>query len=98
MTRIACAALYHYSLHETMTLPYSSQLEINTVHINDVCRAMWFCTNQDIIPSGTIFNLSDKSFTTQETVSLTLSLLFKFFILLLLLLLLLFHLVYCNII
>lgn len=69
MTRIICAALYHYSLHESMTLPFSGTLGLSTVHIVDVCTAMWYCAvNHETIPSGSIFNLCDKNDTTQERV------------------------------
>lgn len=70
MTRVICASLYQFSLQESMTLPYSGEIGLNTVHIVDVCTALWYCAiNRDKIPSGSIFNLSDKNDTTQETVS-----------------------------
>jgi nucleoside-diphosphate-sugar epimerase len=70
MTRVICASLYQFSLHESMTLPYSGEIGINTVHIIDVCTALWHCAiNRERIPSGSIFNLSDKNETNQENVS-----------------------------
>lgn len=69
MTRIICATLYHYSLQESMNLPFSGTLGLSTVHIIDVCTAMWHCAvNHQSIPSGSIFNLCDKNETTQESV------------------------------
>eukprot|EP01129_Flabellula_baltica_P007697 TRINITY_DN300_c0_g1_i1.p1 TRINITY_DN300_c0_g1~~TRINITY_DN300_c0_g1_i1.p1 ORF type:complete len:368 (+),score=103.07 TRINITY_DN300_c0_g1_i1:24-1127(+) len=50
-----------------MELLWSKGLKTNTVHVNDVCTALWhLCTNGD---NGAIFNLSDPNDTDQGFVN-----------------------------
>lgn len=44
--RIMAAAIYK-QLGETMKLLWNAELRINTAHINDVCRAIWFVCSRD---------------------------------------------------
>lgn len=44
--RIMAAAIYK-RLGETMKLLWNAELRINTVHINDVCAAIWFLCSRD---------------------------------------------------
>lgn len=61
--RIICAAVYK-KLGEKMKFMWSGDLRLNTVHVYDVCSAMIFAAQQ--LPSGSIYNLADKSDTNQE--------------------------------
>ena len=78
MPRIVCAAAY-VELKETMKYLWDASLKINTVHVSDVCKAMWMVAhkNRVMIPSGTIFNLNDKGDTDVGKVNSILSDLFK---------------------
>ncbi|KAJ8943667.1 hypothetical protein NQ314_009690 [Rhamnusium bicolor] len=44
--RIMAAAIYKH-LGETMKLLWNAELKINTVHVSDVCRAIWFVSSRD---------------------------------------------------
>lgn len=55
--RIIVASIYKH-LGETMKLLWNSDLKINTVHVLDVCRAIWFvCTRDDTIGQVIPLNL-----------------------------------------
>ncbi|KAH3745561.1 NAD-dependent epimerase/dehydratase family protein [Pelomyxa schiedti] len=60
--RIICAAVYKH-LGETMKFLWTEDLRINTVHVLDVCRAMWH--GATTLPVGALYNLCDKNDTTQ---------------------------------
>ncbi|XP_035671032.1 dTDP-glucose 4,6-dehydratase-like [Branchiostoma floridae] len=60
--RILVGAVYK-ELKETMRLLWSPELRTNTVHVTDVCRAIWHLRNTG--NSGQVFNLADKGNTTQ---------------------------------
>lgn len=62
LPRIVVAAIYKY-LGESMKLLWSKGLEMNLVHITDVCRAAWLLTTSG--NSGDVYNLADKGCTTQ---------------------------------
>lgn len=60
MSRIVCAACYtSHGLNETMSLLWDGNMKLNTVHVHDVCRAMWYAIEH--VPNGSIWNLCDKS-------------------------------------
>ena len=61
MPRIVCAAAY-VQLQEKMKLLWDAYVKVNTVHVSDVCTAMWTVahTNMSRIPSGSIYNLCDE--------------------------------------
>jgi len=65
--RIICGAVYKH-LNEKMKFLWSEDLRINTVHVLDVCKAMWHCTT-DKVKIGAVYNLSDKNDTNQEKVN-----------------------------
>jgi len=67
MPRIVCAAAYK-QLNETMKFLWDKTMRVNTVHVDDVCRALFHVT-KDRIPSGTIFNLCDKNDSDQAKVN-----------------------------
>jgi len=54
-------------LNEKMKLLWSSNLKINTVHVNDVAKALWHIATK--CPAGEIYNLADKSDTTQGSIN-----------------------------
>ena len=68
MPRVTCAASY-VKLGETMRFLWSGSMKINTVHVQDVVRAIWHATNMDQVADKAIYNLSDKSNTTQGTLN-----------------------------
>jgi nucleoside-diphosphate-sugar epimerase len=58
-------------LKEEMKLLWTKDLRINTVHVNDVCAAIWTLWKhyQSKPAKGEIFNLVDKEDTNQETIN-----------------------------
>jgi len=64
--RIVIGAIYKES-GETMELLWSKSLRLNTVHVNDVVRAIWHL--HDHGNSGQIFNLCDKNDTDQGKIN-----------------------------
>ncbi|ORX43849.1 NAD(P)-binding protein [Hesseltinella vesiculosa] len=70
--RLIIGRVYEY-LKEEMTLLWSKDLKVNTVHVQDVVRACWHLAEwyptrkaQDQTP---VFNLADKQDTDQETIN-----------------------------
>jgi len=63
MPRIVCAAAY-VELKETMKFLWDTKMRVNTVHVEDVCRALFHVT-KDRIKSASIYNLVDKNDTDQ---------------------------------
>jgi len=72
--RVICGAVYKH-LGEKMKFLWSDDLRINTVHVHDVCKAIWHCTSASVKP-GSILNLADKNDTTQEKVNKHLEVIF----------------------
>jgi len=72
--RIITAAVYKH-LDEKMKFLWSGDLKMNTVHVFDVCKAMWHAATT--IPAGTIYNLADKNETDQEAINVFLEKIFK---------------------
>jgi len=64
--RIVIGAIYKES-KEVMELLWSKSLKVNTVHVNDVVRAIWHLTNHG--NSGAIYNLCDKNDTDQGKIN-----------------------------
>ena len=64
--RLIIGAVYK-QLGEKMKLLWSKDLQMNTVHVKDVARAIWFLFEKG--ESGEIYNLSDKSESTQGSIS-----------------------------
>jgi len=64
--RLICARVYKHK-QQKMKFLWSADLRINTVHVHDVCRAIWHsCTT---VAPGSLFNLADKSDTTQGSLN-----------------------------
>jgi nucleoside-diphosphate-sugar epimerase len=64
--RIICAAVYKY-LGETMEFLWDKELKMHTVHVEDVCAALWFLTQHG--NNKDIYNLADSGDTDQGTIS-----------------------------
>lgn len=64
--RLIIGAVYK-QLGEKMKLPWTKDLKMSTVHVTDVCRAVWHLTSHG--NSGDVFNLADKSNTTQGNIA-----------------------------
>ncbi|KAL3276446.1 hypothetical protein HHI36_011827 [Cryptolaemus montrouzieri] len=67
MQRIMVAAIYK-ELGETMKLLWNANIKLNTVHVEDVCRAIWFVLNRDDT-CGQIYNVVDDAGSTQGSIS-----------------------------
>jgi len=64
--RIITAAVYKH-LGETMEFLWDKELKIHTVHVEDVCAALWFLTTH--ANSGETFNLADTGDTDQGSIN-----------------------------
>jgi len=64
--RIICGAVYKHT-GETMKFLWTKDLKINTVHVQDVVRALWYLIDHG--NSGDIYNLADKGDTDQGKVN-----------------------------
>jgi len=60
--RIICGAVYKH-LGEKMKFLWDEKLKINTVHVRDVCKALWHLSQKGQL--GAIYNLADKNDTDQ---------------------------------
>jgi nucleoside-diphosphate-sugar epimerase len=59
--RLICAACYKHC-NETMTLLWGKNLAMHTVHVGDVCTAIWTACQK--ANTGSVYNVSDKGNTT----------------------------------
>ena len=66
MPRLVCGAVY-VELKEEMQFLWTAALQLNTVHVRDVCKALWFLTDHGEI--GQIFNLADSAKTNQGSIN-----------------------------
>ncbi|KAK6185056.1 hypothetical protein SNE40_007377 [Patella caerulea] len=64
--RLMIGAIYKYT-KEKMKMLWTKDLKMNTVHVIDVCRAIWFLFTHG--KSGEIYNLCDKGDTDQGKIS-----------------------------
>jgi len=72
--RLITGAVYK-QLGETMEFLWDKDLRINTVHVTDVCAALWhLCTNGTL---GEVYNLVDTNDTDQGSVNKLLESIFK---------------------
>jgi len=71
--RVICAAVYQ-KLDQTMEFLWDSEMKINTVHVYDVCAALWHLTSHGEL--GQVYNLTDTNETDQGSVNHLLSELF----------------------
>jgi len=64
--RIICGAVYKY-LKEKMEFLWDKDLKVNTVHVKDVCRALFHIATNGTV--GEVYNLADKSNSSQGTMN-----------------------------
>ncbi|KYQ90749.1 NAD-dependent epimerase/dehydratase family protein [Tieghemostelium lacteum] len=64
--RIITGAVYKF-LDEKMKFLWTGDLKYNTVHVHDVCKALWHLTK--VGKKGDVYNLSDKGNTDAEAIS-----------------------------
>jgi nucleoside-diphosphate-sugar epimerase len=74
MPRLVCGYVYRKT-GEEMKLLWSGDLPINTVHVRDVAKAIWFVTSHG--STGDVFNLADTNATDQAKISAIISRIFK---------------------
>lgn len=67
MPRIVIAAIYKY-LNETMKLLWNDTMRLATVHVNDVCGAIWKLASSEKA-NREIYNIVDDSESTQGSIS-----------------------------
>ena len=62
-----------------MKFLWDASMKINTVHVTDVCRAVWhvLTTPESLVPCGSIFNLADKTDTDQGKINAILERIFS---------------------
>lgn len=66
MPRLIVGAVYKH-LGETMKLLWTEKLRLNTVHVEDVCAALWVIAEKGT--KGEAYNLCDKADTTQGSLN-----------------------------
>ncbi|CAG8545640.1 2104_t:CDS:10 [Diversispora eburnea] len=71
--RLVCGRIYKY-IKEEMKFLWTKDLKINTVHVTDVCRALWhiakwYESNNKAGKGPVIYNLADKGNTDQERIN-----------------------------
>ncbi|GBP21577.1 hypothetical protein EVAR_9762_1 [Eumeta japonica] len=65
--RLLLGAIYKY-LNETMKLLWTADLKLNTIHVSDLCRAIWLVgTSPNTI--GKIYNIADENDSTQGSLA-----------------------------
>lgn len=74
--RLITGAVYKH-LGETMEFLWDKDLRINTVHVRDVCAALWFLATNGNIKSGEVYNLADTGDTDQGSINKLLESIFK---------------------
>jgi len=72
--RMITAAVYT-ELKQKMNFLWSGDLKINTVHVDDVCRALWLLCQKG--KNGQIYNLADSNDTDQKAINEHLESIFK---------------------
>ncbi|XP_029644572.1 dTDP-glucose 4,6-dehydratase isoform X3 [Octopus sinensis] len=72
--RLIIGAIYKY-MRETMKMLWTKELKMNTVHVEDMCRALWFLCNHG--KTGEIYHIVDKGDTTQGKISELISTIFN---------------------
>jgi len=72
--RVIVGAVYKH-LDEKLKNLWTADLQLNTVHVLDVCNAMWFAATK--LKNGAIYNLVDKNDTDQGKINDILTDLFK---------------------
>ncbi|XP_063548018.1 uncharacterized protein LOC134755393 [Cydia strobilella] len=73
--RLLLGAIYKH-LNETMKLLWTADLKMNTVHVSDVCRAMWALGNKPEA-NKQVYNIVDEANSTQGSLAELVSDIFK---------------------
>ncbi|XP_017769344.1 PREDICTED: uncharacterized protein LOC108557368 [Nicrophorus vespilloides] len=74
-SRAMVAAIYKF-LNEPMKFLWDSDIRVNTVHVDDLCRAIWYvCGREEAV--GQIYNVVDQAGSTQGSLASMLSEIFK---------------------
>lgn len=69
MPRLVIAATYSF-LGEEMKMPFSDKVHLSTVHVRDVCSALWEIHKSVLLlTSGTVYNLADPTNITLGTIN-----------------------------
>lgn len=68
MPRLIVGAIYKH-LGEVMKLLWYREQKMNTVHVKDLVKAIWFVCTHPNIRNGEVFNVVDKGDTTQGTIT-----------------------------
>jgi len=66
--RIVCAAVYQ-DRKEEMKFLWGKTLKVNTVHVDDVCKAIWEVCTSTKIKENAVYNLADESDLDQGTLN-----------------------------
>ncbi|CAJ0633906.1 14093_t:CDS:2 [Entrophospora sp. SA101] len=79
--RLVCGRIYQY-INEEMKFLWNERLKVNTVHVHDVSRAMWYIAewyqvNHKADKGPLIYNLADPGDTDQEKINNMISTLFN---------------------
>lgn len=64
--RLICGAVYKHT-GEKMDFLWDKDLQMNTVHVNDVCKALWHLTTNG--EAGAVYNLADSGKTDQGKIA-----------------------------
>lgn len=72
--RLIIAAVYK-SIKEKMEFLWDKDLKLNTVHVHDVCAALWHVATK-VTPSGAVYNLADQNGTDQGSINVLLEKIF----------------------
>lgn len=72
--RLIIGAIYKY-IREKMKMLWTKELKMNTVHVEDICRALWFLCNHG--KTGEVYHIVDKGDTTQGKISEIVSTIFN---------------------
>eukprot|EP01132_Coremiostelium_polycephalum_P001167 gene1167-1477_t len=72
--RVITGAVYKH-LGEKMKFLWTGDIKLNTVHVNDVCKALWHLSQ--VGQKGSVYNLSDKGDTDAEKISKILEVIFS---------------------
>jgi len=78
--RLVCGRIYQY-IKEEMKFLWSKSLKVNTIHVNDVSRAMWhvaewYQLNDKAGKGPFVYNLADSGDTDQEKINKLISTIF----------------------
>ena len=74
MPRLVCGSVYKKT-GEEMKFLWNGELQVNTVHVNDVAKALWLLCEKGVV--GEVYNLADSNKTDQSKICKLISAIFK---------------------